>query len=407
MTKSPRWLQTRRRSRQNPVPRSHATSCDSPQMIFKAARIGTRRWRSFALVVASMSACRGEHESTLAQRSAETNAAAAASIPTKADPARDPKLDANAETKVDPPTPGLGERIDLWIDLDPSKPLRILTVGVLTLPLVNRPAGFAREETVKVSECTGVAGARSCTLAHTFDKFEAEPPTGRILEQGEKRFDGVTSTHRIDARGAKVGDATIVGPPGPPNPLHSSEWAETELGKSLVAVHRLACLRLPSEPVAVGAKWSDTCTFFLGGQIARQDAVWELTSISDDPVSGKRAELSMLGKLVVADDDGERSGVIEGKLYFFVDAHAPHIYRARAKVALGTGQKLQTETTVNLQFGHVDEAGVVTRTDGQPMPPPPARPVAPVAAEDGANTPESPATPKDPAAPVVKATPPR
>jgi len=368
-------------------------------MSFEAARIGTRRWRSFALAVASMSACRGESESTLAQRSAETNAAA--SIPAEADPARDPKLDAEAETKVDPPTPGSGERIDLWIDLDPSKPLRILTVGVLTLPLVNRPAGFAREETVKVSECTGEGAARSCTLVHTFDKFEAEPPTGRILEQGEKRFDGVTSTHRIDARGTKVGDATIVGSPGPPS------FSETALGKSLVPVHRLGCLRLPSEPVAVGAKWSDTCTFFLGGQIARQDVVWELTAISDDPASGKRAELSLLGKLVVADDDGERSGVIEGKLYFFVDAHAPHIYRARAKVALGTGQKLQTETTVNLQFGHVEEAGVVTRTDGQPMPPPPPRPVAPVVAEDGAKTPESAATPRDPAVPVVKATPPR
>lgn len=397
---------------QNQVPRTRFTSCDSPRMIFEPARIGTRRWRSFALVVASMSACRGEQQSTLAQRSAKTNANA--TIPGKADPTRDPKLDAKAETKVEPPAAGSGERIDLWIDLDPKKPLRILTVGVLTLPLVNRPAGFAREETVKVSDCTGDGGARSCTLAHTFDKFEAEPPTGRVLEQGEKRFDGVTSSHRIDARALKLGDATIVGPPGPPS------FADTELGKSLLPVHRLACIRLPSEPVAVGAKWSDTCTFFLGGQIARQDAAWELTAITDDPVSGKRAELSMLGKLAIADDDGERTGVIEGKLYFFVDAHAPHIYRARAKVALGTGQKLQTETTVNLQFGRVDEAGVVTRTDGQPMPPPPPRPVAPAPEQDGAKTPESPAPPEDPAppkapaatpkaptAPVVKATPPR
>lgn len=330
--------------------------------------------RSFVLVVASIAACKGDAESSLAQRSAATKTDTP--IPAKADPT-DPKATQKPEEKVDAkaptPAPGSGEKIDLWIDLDPKKPLRILTVGVLTLPLVNRPAGFAREETLKLSDCKGEGAARSCTLSHTFDKFEAEPPTGRILEQGEKRFDGVTSSHTIDARGLKVGDATIVGPPGPPS------FADSDLGKSLVPVHRLACLRLPSEPVAIGAKWSDNCSFFLGGQIARQDVVWELTAISDDPTSGKRAELSMIGKLAVADEDGERTGVIEGKLYFFVDAHAPHIYRARAQVSLGTSNKLQTETTVNLQFGHVDASGTVTRTDGQPLPPPPPRAVPPTA----------------------------
>jgi hypothetical protein len=343
------------------------------------------RGRSLVLVVASIAACKGDTDSSLAQRSGATKNDA--STPAKADPA-DPNTtqEAKAEPKADATPTGSVERVDLWIDLDPNKALRILTVGVLTLPLVNRPAGFAREETVKMTECTGEGAARSCTLSHTFDKFEAEPPTGRILEQGEKRFAGVTSKHAIDARGLKSGDATIVGPPGPP------DFADTDLGKSLVPVHRLACLRLPSEPVAIGAKWSDSCAFFLGGQIAKQDVVWELTALSDDPVSGKRAELSMLGKLAVADDkDGERTGVIEGKLYFFVDAHAPHIYRARARVALGKDQKLQTETTVNLQFGHVDASGTVTRTDGQPMPPPPPRavPPTPPSGADEAKTPAS------------------
>lgn len=401
MTKSPRWLQTGCSNGRNSVPRTHASTCDSPPMTPAKARRSTRGWRSLAFVFASLLACR-RGESTLAQRSAGDQPSAKnpadddPKATAKADAKPDPKAEAKPDAKAEPSaSQGPGELVDLWIDLDPKKRFRILTVGMLTLPLVNRPAGFAREETITPRDCTGEKAARTCTIEHTFDKFEAEPPTGRILEQGEKRFDGVTSSHGIDARGLKLGDATIVGPAGPP------DFADTELGKSLVPLHRLACVRLPSEPVGIGAKWSDSCALVFGGQLARMDVAWELTALSDDPISGKRAELSMVGKLIITDDDdGERTGVVEGKLYFFVDAHAPHILRLLGKVPLGAGQKLETETSLNLQFGHVDDKGVVTRTDGQPMPPPPPRaaPGAPAGA---------PAESTEPTTPVVKATPPR
>lgn len=280
--------------------------------------------------------------------------------------------------------------MELWIDLDPAKTIRILTVGMLELPLMNQPTGFAREETLTFSTCTGEGAGRNCELEHSVSRFEAEPPTGRILEQDEQRFTGVVTRHPVDAHGFKRAAGTVTGPPGPP------DFAESELGRALVAVHRFACLRLPAEPVAVGAKWSDSCTLLFGGQVARQDVVWELTALSDDPVSGKRAELTMIGKLSVGGEGGERSGAVEGKLYFFVDAHAPHILRVRAQVPLRAGQSTDATTTLNLQFGLVAEGGVVTRTDGLPLEPATSPTASSGSSVAGAGTPATAVRASDP-----------
>lgn len=351
------------------------------------------RPRDFAMLwVASLCVgCRTDADAgSLAGRPVDAKAAAAVAP----GPAPAP---APAATASEPPTPEApapaGERVDLWLDLDPAKTVRVLTVGMLELPLVNRPAGFAREETLTFRDCVGEGAARTCVVEHALGRFEAEPPTGKILEQDEKRFADVRSHHRVDARGLKVGDATIIGPAGPP------DFADTDLGRALVAVHRYGCIRLPTEPVAVGAKWSDTCHFVFGGQVSRVDAAWELTALSDDPVSGKRAELTMLGKLAVPSAGGERAGTIEGKLYFFVDAHAPHILRMRARVPLKPGQSMESTTTLNLQFGLVDATGVVTRTDGAPLQP--AAPVPAAGPETPSQTQPAPPPAGGPSAPAT------
>lgn len=305
--------------------------------------------RTLATISLVMLACARDESSRLAERASTQQTIAA------------------APTKAPPPPAGMpaqdAEYVELALALDPEATLRILTVGRIELPLVDRPTAFAREEDLTFDACAGVGFARTCTVHHRYGRFEAEPPAGKILEADAHRFDGVTTHHTIDATGARIGTTTVEGPLGPP------AFADTELGQALAGVHRFACLRFPAEKIAVGAKWSDECRFVLGGVVVTQNVAWELSALDADPISGKRAELTMVGELALPHPDGDRRGTIRGHLYFFVDAKAPHILRLETKLPLDPAKPPVTKTILNLQFARVLAGGTLVRTDGQPLEP--------------------------------------
>ncbi|HWB79863.1 MAG TPA: hypothetical protein VG755_33090 [Nannocystaceae bacterium] len=305
--------------------------------------------RALATISLVMLACARDESSRLERASTQQQTLAAE--PTKAPPSRAgmPPQDA--------------EYVELALALDPEATLRILTVGRVELPLVDRPTAFAREEDLAFDGCSGDGFARTCTVHHRYGRFEAEPPAGKILETDAHRFDGVTSHHTIDATGARIGTTTVEGPLGPP------PFADTELGQALVDVHRFACLRFPAEKVAVGAKWNDECRFVLGGVVVKQNVAWELSALDADPSSGQRAELTMVGELVAPHPAGERRGTIRGHLYWFVEHKAPHILRLETKLPLDPAKPPVTKTILNLQFARVLADGTLVRTDGQPLEP--------------------------------------
>jgi hypothetical protein len=305
--------------------------------------------RALATISLVMLACARDESSRLERASAPQGKLAAE--PTKA---------AQSPTGMPPQN---AEYVELALALDPEATLRILTVGRVELPLVDRPTAFAREEDLTFDACEGEGFARTCTVHHRYGRFEAEPPAGKILETDAHRFDGVLSHHVIDATGARIGATTVEGPLGPP------AFADTELGQALAGVHRFACLRFPAEKIAVGAKWSDECRFVLGGVVVKQNVAWELSALDADASSGKRAELTMVGELVAPHPDGERRGTIRGQLYFFVEQKAPHILRLETKLPLDPAKPPVTKTVLNLQFARVLADGTLVRTDGQPLTP--------------------------------------
>jgi hypothetical protein len=206
--------------------------------------------------------------------------------------------------------------------------------------MVPKPTGFALEERVSLRDCEGKGTERRCRLEHRYTNFEAEPPTGRFLQADYDRIRTVVTEHVLTASGFREGDTKIIEAP---------DALDDDLRQALGGVHRFFCLRFPTEPVGVGAKWKDTCKTYFRGTVATREVMWELSEITDDPDGlGKRAELTEVGKYI----ESGREGTIQGALYFYVDLGQPHSLRERIAVSLGE-KGLQTVTNLSYGFGKV------------------------------------------------------
>lgn len=253
-------------------------------------------------------------------------------------------------------TPGAEDRrVELRLALADGARYQVMTIGMLKLPLFDKPVGFAREEQLRLADCQGEQGSRSCLVTHSYRNFEAEPPTGDTLEKDEAAVAELETSHRLDASGLRSSETAIKGS------------IETPAAKSLTQVHRFYCLRLPSEPVGVGATWRDVCRTRLGGQIVTREVVWRLTKLEDSD-EGTRAELEYAGRVRRVDEDSTvRTGEVKGMLYFWVDAGEPHLLRERVVFTLDENNGLGTATDLRYQFAKLGKGDELIRTDGKPF----------------------------------------
>jgi hypothetical protein len=236
----------------------------------------------------------------------------------------------------------------------------VTTIGMLALPGVQKPIGFARREQIRLSDCAGEGSTRACDLTHTITNYEAELPAGKALQNGEKPVLELESRHRIDATGARVGTTSV---------SSNAEATATSEARALADAHLFYCLRLPAEPVGVGAVWTDECRMRSGGQVVTKQARWQLEKLDTDPEGGgRRAEIHMQATYVAADPDGQaRTGVSRAVLYLWADAGEPHLYRELIDVPLAGG--LATKTSHYFQFAKQDAENpdALVRTDGKPF----------------------------------------
>jgi hypothetical protein len=239
---------------------------------------------------------------------------------------------------------------------------RITTIGMLYLPLIDKPTGFAREEDLELDECSGEGPARSCMLTHTFRNYEAEPPAGGGLEAEERQVAGVTTKHRIDGSGLRTS----------PTALSGDEAALAHpAAQALVDAHEFLCIRLPELAVGTGATWKDVCRRRQSGTIVTRDLTWKLAKIEDAP-EGKRAELHYAGNVWSKDQKGVRRGKVQGVLYFSVDAGEPHLQRERVEFMVDADKGMKSATDLRMQWTKVgDDGETLIRTDGKPFDQPP------------------------------------
>ena len=294
------------------------------------------------------------------------------------------------ETKPNEPPEPAHAPVTLTLGLDPEVVYRVSVVGMVQFPMTDKPTGYAREETIRLSDCTGEGAARRCTLTHRFSGFEAEPPAGRFLEGDFERVKHVQSSHVILGTGERPGDTELaaVDEEGSPTDTPVDATIFTELSPA----HRLFCIRFPERPVAVGDTWADTCTTVTAGTPGTRAVTWSVTALVDDPDGGVRAELAYEGdytqtaadasSLMSSEEHGDtpkqqavRKGKVKGKLFVFVDEGQPHLMRETIAVPLGyTG--VVVKTTVNVQFAREDPDDPTgrLRTDGAAFPRPPIAP---------------------------------
>jgi hypothetical protein len=253
-------------------------------------------------------------------------------------------------------TPGAEDkRVELRLALTDDARYRITTIGMLKLPLFDKPVGFAREEDLRVGDCQGEGASRSCLLTHSYRNFEAEPPTGETLEKDEVIVAELETSHRIDTSGLRISETAINGK------------VENPAQQVLSQVHRFYCVRLPSEPVGVGATWRDVCRTRLGGQIITRELVWKLAKL-EETEEGTRAELEFAGRVRRVDHGvGVRSGEVKGALLFWVDAGEPHLLRERVVFTLDAERGLSTGTDLRYQFAKLGKDDELIRTDGKPF----------------------------------------
>ncbi len=253
-------------------------------------------------------------------------------------------------------------RTTLRLALADDTRYRITTIGMLFLPLIEKPTGFAREEEVQLTDCDGSELTRSCRIVHTHNNFEGEPPTGAGLEAEERQVSALTTTHRLDATGLRLGATEVEGP---------AELRDAPPGQALAHAHRMFCLRLPSEAVGEGATWKDVCSMRQTGALVTREVTWKLEKLEDSP-DGKRAQLRYAGKVWTKDKQGMRTGRIEGSLLFWVDAGEPHLLRERIAFVIDSSKGLETATDFRYQFTKVGSDGeTLLRTDGKPFAQPP------------------------------------
>ncbi len=175
-------------------------------------------------------------------------------------------------------SPGADDkRVELRLALADAARYRVTTIGMLKLPLFDKPVGFAREEDLRLADCSGEGRERSCLITHAYRNFEAEPPTGDALEKDEAMVAKLETSHRIDATGLRGSETAISGK------------VENPAGEALAQIHRFYCIRLPNEAVGVGATWRDTCRNRLGGAVVTRELVWRVAKL-EDTAEGTRAE---------------------------------------------------------------------------------------------------------------------
>lgn len=260
-------------------------------------------------------------------------------------------------------TPGAEEgRVSLRLALEDGAHYRVTTIGMLHLPLIEKPTGFAREEELRLSKCEGEAADRSCLLTHSYRNYEAEPPTGEGLEKEERQVAGLSTAHRIDASGLRLTETEVVGP---------EELASALPGQGLRGVHRFNCIRFPAEPVGEGATWKDVCRLRQAGTVVTRELTWTLEKLEDTD-EGARAQLAYAGKLWTKDPKGVREGQVKGALYLWADAGEPHKLRERIQFIIDEKKGIATGTDLSFQFVKVGEDGeTLIRTDGKAFEQPP------------------------------------
>jgi hypothetical protein len=247
------------------------------------------------------------------------------------------------------------QRVELRLALADEARYRITTIGMLKLPLFDKPVGFAREEDLRLGDCSGEGRERSCLITHTYRNFEAEPPTGEALEKDEAFVAKLETSHRIDSTGLRISETAISG------------TVDNPAGQALTQVHRLYCIRLPDEPVGIGATWRDTCRNRLGGAVITRELVWRLAKL-EKTEEGTRAELEYAGRVRRIDPGGElRVGEVKGALYFWVDAGEPHLLRERVAFILDAERGMSTGTDLRYQFAKLGDKDELIRTDGKPF----------------------------------------
>lgn len=287
-----------------------------------------------------------------------------------------PVVPTGPEGQVIGAPPAGAETAVLKLALTDGTTYRVTTVGNVQFGSMIQGTAWAREERLSLSNCAGEGPARSCTLEHKYEKFEAEPPNGRLLENDEKAVAGLVTRHGLKATGERVGPTEIAAGP--------KDQAESADGKALAEVDRFFCIRFPDQPIAVGAKWRATCHVRSGGVVDTRDVLWELEKLERDPDTGLRAELSYLGKYRAPGVKGTLEGVISGVMFFFVDAGEPHLIREQFTMATDAASQFVTHASNAYQFAKLvpGPGGKETavRVDGKPFPSGPAvnEPSAPV-----------------------------
>jgi hypothetical protein len=386
--------------------------CHSPVVRRFAHPAGTTfaaaMWRSVACLgvlslSASIGACGDEPDDTssLAERaraeSARQTSQTQAADATKAPPADPPPEDRLRDT-TDPSAPSNAEAgapeeastaeapaIELALALDPKIELRATTVGMVQLPVVEKPTAFAMQEALTLDACEGEGAARRCLLHHRYEKFEAEPPAGRFLETDHARVAALERAHEIGADGRAASTTEVSGD------------ADAELREALGPAHLLHCIRFPAEPVKVGATWTDTCSEWARGAVGTREITWTLARLDDEEGAGRRAELRYRGTLTQPSKAGERTGTVQGVLYFYADVGQPHLMREQLAMPLKAGGAI-TKTTLNIQFARVDptKPDVLLRVDGRPFPEAPPRPATPAPVAPDTKAEETPAPEPEP-----------
>jgi hypothetical protein len=248
------------------------------------------------------------------------------------------------------------ERVQLRLALSEGAHYRVTTIGMLQLPLIEKPTGFAREEDITLSGCEGEGGGRSCLVTHRYRNYEAEPPTGEGLEADERQVAALVTSHRVDASGLRMTDTAVQGEASP------------AIAEQLSQLHRLYCIRLPAEPVGVGATWRDVCRMREGGSLVTRELTWRLTKL-EKAADGHRAELEYAGRLHRLDLKGNVVGgeVKEGRLYLWAEAGEPHLMLEQQVLMLNPAKGLGTVTTLRFQFAKVGDGEQLLRTDGKPF----------------------------------------
>jgi hypothetical protein len=333
-----------------------------------------------ALVLLSALGCQKESESNLAQMAEEGGKEGGeAAPPPEGDtatpkgpdgvPPPDPSGPVDANGVPIPPKDGAAElltpgsdtdRVSLRLALAEGAHYRVTTIGMLKLPLIEKGTGFAREEDLTLGDCKGEGAQRSCLLTHRYRNYEAEPPTGAGLEADERSVSSLVTSHRLDASGLRMTDTNVEGETSP------------ALAAQLAEVHRLYCIRLPAEPVGVGATWRDVCRVREGGSLVTRELTWRLAKL-EKAEDGHRAELTYAGRARRLDTKGKLvDGEVKGMLYLWVDAGEPHLMVEGLAFVLDPANGLSTRTDLRFQFAKLGEDGEqLIRTDGKPFEHPP------------------------------------